>query len=436
MDLTGWGRYPVLDAEVSLPATIAAARSIVDGSVRPFRGIARGMGRSYGDSALAQHVICTSHLDYFISFDTSMGVLKCAAGVSLGDILRIFVPRGWFLPVTPGTKYVSVGGAVASDVHGKNHHKEGSFCDHVSSIELLLSSGELLTCSRYQNTELFQATCGGMGLTGVITQAEIRLRPIQSAYVRQRILKTRNLKDTLDTLEAHGQCTYSVAWIDCLARKNNFGRSLVMLGEHADTGGLEINRQQPYLAVPIDMPGFAMGRTAVRMFNTLYYARAGRGTENSIVHYDKYFYPLDSIGSWNRIYGKNGFMQYQFAIPKSAGYPAMVKLLRKIVDSGRGSFLAVLKLLGPGNNNYLSFPIQGYTLALDFRCDRGLLSLFREMDRIVLDYGGRLYLSKDACMEERTFKQAYGDWEKLAELREKYHAGKVFRSRQSDRLGI
>ena len=434
MELTGWGKYPVVDADVITPLTHTAIKSSLLGD-RPFRGIARGLGRSYGDSSLARQVVSTAYLDHLLSFDDSTGRLTCAAGLSLAEIVRIFVPRGWFLPVTPGTKFVTLGGAIASDVHGKNHHCEGSFSDHVESFRLMLADGSTVNCSREDSPELFYATCGGMGLTGIIVDATFRLKPIRSAYIDAITIKVVNLKEALELFEAYDQTTYSVAWIDCLTTGSKLGRSLLMLGEHAEDGRL-LPAKQGALTVPMDMPGFLLNRYSIQAFNTLYYHRLWKKRTERIVHYEPFFYPLDSIHHWNRIYGKGGFTQYQFVVPREAGLTGMTTILNRIAQSKRGSFLAVLKAFGKGNDNYLSFPMEGYTLTLDFKLDSGLFPLLDELDRIVLDLGGRLYLSKDVRMSEDTFKQSYPRWERFMEVRRRYGANKVFNSLQSERLGL
>lgn len=393
------------------------------------------MGRSYGDSALAEQIISTEALDHFQQFDPETGELSCASGVTLAEIIRVFLPRGWFLPVTPGTKFVTVGGAIASDVHGKNHHLEGSFCDHVSSISVATVSEGTITCSPWENSELFHATCGGMGLTGMILNATIKLRPVSSAYINEVTLKAENLEHALNLFEQNHSSTYSVAWIDCLSTGEKLGRSLIMLGEHADNGSLDVGGHTKF-TVPMETPGFAINRHSIQLANTLYYARVRQQRTERVTHYDTYFYPLDSIHHWNKLYGRKGFVQYQFVLPKVAGLEGMRTVLQRIADSKKGSFLAVLKAMGPQNKNLLSFPVEGYTLALDFKMEDGLFTLLDELDHIVLDHGGRLYLAKDARMSEATFKRSYPDWQNFKEVRQRYGADQLFHSLQSQRLGL
>jgi len=397
--------------------------------------IARGMGRSYGDSALAPTVLGTAYLNLLSDFDADRGTVRCGAGVTLAELLSVFVPRGWFLPVTPGTKYVSVGGAIASDVHGKNHHLDGCFSEFVDSFQLLLASGDIVTCSRNEHADLFRATCGGMGLTGVILEATLRLKPIRSALIEQTTYKAVNLADALQLFGVHHGAPYSVAWIDCLASGDAMGRSLIMLGEHSESGTLAPQAKRQ-MSVPVDMPAQLLNRYSIKAFNALYYNRVRDRESRQTIHYEPFFYPLDGLHQWNRLYGKQGFTQYQFVLPKEAGYAGMAAILHRIAASGRGSFLAVLKVFGKRNNNPLSFPIEGYTLALDFKLESGLFELLEELDAMVLDHGGRIYLTKDARMSERTFKRSYPRWEEFETVRARYGALGVFASRQSQRLGM
>ena len=434
MKISGWGRYPVVEARVAWPKSAAgvdeALRSCGEGS------IARGLGRSYGDSSLSANMISTRWLDHLLSFDAQTGLLHCEAGLSLSGILEVFAPKGWFLPVTPGTRFVTVGGAIASDVHGKNHHVAGCFCDHVESIELLVEPGRTLRCSPSENAGLFRATCGGMGLTGIILSAAIRLKPVKSLLIDQTTYKSPNLRESLELFARHEDKPYSVAWIDCISGGESLGRSLLMTGDHASEGGLQQAGGSSRIELPVDMPPALLNRFSIRAFNTLYYHRIRAKSVESRLHYEPFFYPLDSIGSWNRMYGRNGFTQYQFVVPKEAGYPAMDRILKEIVASGRGSFLAVLKAFGKRNDNLLSFPVEGYTLALDFRIERELFPLLDRLDAMVLGYGGRLYLTKDARMGAETFKRSYPEWERFQAVREAHGARGRFISQQSKRLGL
>jgi decaprenylphospho-beta-D-ribofuranose 2-oxidase len=329
---------------------------------------------------------------------------------------------------------------IAADVHGKNHHGAGSFGDHVESLQLALADGRTLRCGPDENPELFAATRGGMGLTGIILSAIFRLIPIETVFIRQETHRARNLHEAMERFEQSQHWTYSVAWIDCLAQDDSLGRSLIYLGEHARrdelppslNAGLDaiVRRNR---RVPFDLPGFALNRWTVRAFNEIYYRRGRPGV--SFVDYDTYFYPLDTILEWNRIYGRAGFVQYQCVLPKAASAPGMTALLERIARSGMGSFLGVLKLFGR-QDGLLSFPMEGYTLALDFRADAPTFSLLIELDAIVADHGGRLYLAKDARGGPDLLRRGYPRLAEFSAVRATFDPAGKFSSLQSQRLGL
>jgi len=432
MKLHGWGRYPIVDSKIHVVKNATSPRFSLE---QGFRGIAYGMGRSYGDSALSDEVLAFRNLNHLLDFNPKSGVVRTQAGVTLKELIDTFTPKGWFLPVTPGTQYVTVGGAIASDVHGKNHHKEGSFSDFVDEMTVLLPDGSRCTCSREKTPELFRATAGGMGLTGFILDATIRLKPISSAYVDTMTIKAENLEEALELFEKYKQITYSVAWIDTLASGRKMGRSLVMLGEHSTDGKLSVPPTTE-LAIPIDFPEFALNPLSVSLFNRLYFNKVFEKKSTGKAPYEAFFHPLDAILQWNRMYGRSGFTQYQFVIPKSETARGLKKILSEIAKARMGSFLAVLKLFGEGNDNYLSFPMEGYTLALDFAIRPGVLEVLNRLDNLVLEHGGRLYLTKDVRMSEATFKQGYPNWKTFDELRAQIGAKEIFNSKQSQRLGL
>lgn len=432
MLIHGWGRYPRAEAEVLQGRGFQACH---DALREPGPLIARGAGRSYGDSSLAARVIDMQPLDHLLAFDPSSGLLRCAAGATLADILETLVPRGWFLPCVPGTRFVTVGGAIASDVHGKNHHWAGSFSAHVREIELLLGNGERVTASREAHPALFEATCGGMGLTGIILSATLHLIAIRSSHVVETTLRADCLEAVMEGFATHGSATYSVAWIDALQRGPSLGRSLLMLGEHAATGPLAAASRPP-LPIPVDMPAGLLNPLSVRLFNALYYRRTGRATHTRSLPFEPFFFPLDGLAHWNRLYGRRGFVQYQMVLPREAALSGLRQILQRIAQSGLGSPLSVLKAFGPGNDSPLSFPREGYTLALDFQAKPATFRLLDELDRIVLEHEGRLYLTKDARMQPAVFKAMYPRWETFEEIRARYHAHGKFASLQSRRLGL
>lgn len=432
MQLQGWGRYPIVNADVERPAGAQAAREALQR--RPDL-IAYGLGRSYGDSALNANVLQSGGLDHFLAFDEKSGVLEAQAGVSLDAMLRTFVPRGWFLPTTPGTKFVTLGGAIASDVHGKNHHSFGCFSQAVLHLDLMLADGSIVRCSPTERGELFRATCGGMGLTGIILSAAIRLRPIKSAYFEQTTYKCANLEELFDRYEESAEVPYSVAWVDCCAEGQSLGRSQLAVADHSDHGELTTHKD-PLLTLPVDPPNGLVNPWTIQAFNFGVYHRVLAKKTQQHIHYEPFFYPLDKVGAWNRLYGKSGFTQHQFVIPKAAGFKAMKTILGKIAATKRASPLVVLKVTGPKNDNPLSFPVEGYTLAIDFKIDAGLFPFLEELDAMVLDHGGRMYLTKDVRMSEATFKKSYPRWQEFQAIREDVGAKGRFRSLQSTRLGL
>ncbi len=430
MSLMSWGMYPKIASRIFKFETEKALQGVIKthDHLIPY-----GNGRSYGDSALAENIIYCKPNDFFLSFDETTGVLHIQAGVLLSEILESFVPRGWFLKVTPGTKLITVGGAIASDVHGKNHHVEGCFSECVEEFRLMLPSGEIETVRK--GDELFRATCGGMGLTGVILDAKITLKKIRSKYIDQTTIKTSNLKETFEAFEEYKNMPYSVAWIDCLAKGDEIGKCLLMVGDFREDGKLDY-RTKKQKNIPFSFPSFALNNWSVRAFNWLYYGKAKERVSKQRVDIDTFFYPLDAIGHWNRIYGKGGFTQYQFILPKERSFEGLEEILTAISKSGKGSFLAVLKLYGKANDNYLSFPIEGYSLALDFKIEKGLFELLDQLDEIVVKYDGRIYLTKDVRVSKETFEKGYPQIETFRQYRKENHMDAKFQSIQSQRVGI
>lgn len=419
--IESWGRYPKAEHEL-LPLhwrsdPIAWPEA---GSVLP-----HGLGRSYGDSCLNDggSLLLTRGLSRFLDFDEESGVLTCEAGVSLGEILSLVLPRGWFLPVTPGTRFVTVGGAIANDVHGKNHVRDGSFGRFVEAFELVRSDGSRLVCSSEENAELFAATIGGLGLTGLVTWARIRLRKIAGPGIDQESVRLRNLEDFFRVdAESESDWTYTVAWIDCLAKGRRLGRGIYYRGNHEGEGGAvgagpderRATRTGTLFHVPFDAPSFLLNSWSIRAFNALYYRKQLRAVQRGRVHWAPFFYPLDAVGNWNRIYGKRGLLQWQCVVPDEERH--VVDLLEEISRAREGSFLVVLKRFGslpsPG---LLSFPRPGLTLALDFP-NRGArtFDLLDRLDRLVLDAGGALYPAKDARMSPELFRASFPAWQDFA----------------------
>lgn len=400
--VTNWGNFPVVEKEIKSEDTLQKIKDFVQNNNEI---IARGNGRCYGDASLSEHIFSTKRLNKLISFDRLNGIIECESGVLLSEILEVIVQQGYFLYVTPGTKFISVGGAIASDVHGKNHHAEGCFSEYVISFSLLNENGEVLICSRTENTDKFWATIGGMGLTGIILSAKFKLKNIETAYIRQESIKAENLDEIFKLFDESEDWTYNVAWIDCLQKGKNIGRSILMRGEHAFKHQLPNKLQEKplrlkkklNLTVPFYFPNFVLNNLTVKIFNFLYFNKQTKKEVKNNVDYETFFYPLDIANDWNKIYGKGGFIQYQFVIPKEKGKEGMKEILETIAKSGNGSFLAVLKLFGKNNAEaYNSFPIEGYTLALDFKVNAKLKNLIKKLDEVVEAYGGRIYLTKDS----------------------------------------
>jgi FAD/FMN-containing dehydrogenase len=374
-------------------------------------------GRSYGDSCLnaGGALLDVSRLRRFIAFDESRGILRCEAGVTLAEVLALTVPRGWFLPVVPGTKWVSIGGAIANDIHGKNHHRAGTFGGHVTCLELMRSTGERVLCSPDQNVELYRATIGGLGLTGLILWAELRLKRIPGPQIAMERIRFSCLSEFLQLSADDQYYEYTVAWIDCLARGRALGRGIFSRGDHVAGSGGKQGDRNPAISVPVDLPSGLINRASTAVFNTLYYHAQLRNTQRRTMAYDPFFFPLDGIGAWNRLYGRRGFLQYQCVTPGDTGN-AIAALLDQVARSTETPSLAVLKrfgrILSPG---LLSFPRPGITLAIDFAM-RGAatLKLLDRLDEVVVEAGGAVYPAKDARMSAANFRRFFPGWEPFA----------------------
>jgi FAD/FMN-containing dehydrogenase len=419
-DFESWGRYPKYAANLvamnwqqEFPANIAGLAN----GVLPV-----GMGRSYGDSCLLSdgNLLVMTGMNRLLGFNEETGVLTAEAGVTLAEILDFAVPRGWFLPVTPGTKYVTLGGAIANDIHGKNHHVAGTFGCHVLGFELVRSDGSKRVCSPAQNAEWFGATIGGLGLTGVITWAQLKLRPIVSRMIDYEGIQFHGIDEFLDLTRQSEHVEYTVSWIDCASTGKNFARGIFMLGDHSKMAGELKQSPEPKLVFPFDAPGFALNHTTVSMFNFAYFHKQMKPNVRALHDYEPFFYPLDKVLHWNRMYGKSGLLQFQYAIPWDSAREGTIAILREVAKSGLASFLAVLKAFGdvpsPG---LMSFPQPGITLALDFPIKPDVsFPLFERLADMTREFGGRLYPAKDAAMTAAQFKTFYPQWTELAKYRD------------------
>jgi len=411
--LESWGRYP--------KATPAKVTRLTDRNAplpqSDLPMLVFGNGRSYGDVCLNDggHLLLGRGLDRFIAFDAEQGILRAEAGVLLSEILDLIVPQGWFLPVTPGTRFVTLGGAVANDVHGKNHHRAGTFGHHVRAFELVRSDGSRRLCSPTENPDWFAATIGGLGLTGLITWVEIQLRAIEGPWIQAESRRFANLSEFFAlSAAADREHEFTVAWVDCAASGKHLGRGILLSGDFAPAAAGSGQRPKAHglLNVPFTPPVSLINSFSLKVFNALY-SRKPEG--NFLTHYETFFYPLDAIGHWNRIYGPKGFLQYQCVLPPEVAEPALSELLARIANSGQGSFLAVLKRFGEKPAvGMLSFPRPGVTIALDFpMLGNRTLGLLDELDGVVAEAGGALYPAKDARLKLSIFPQSRALMERL-----------------------
>jgi len=445
-NLSGWGRFRHADCRVIEPENRARLTTFLRD--RAASGvIARGMGRSYGDSSVLRDglVIGQKYLNRLLSFDPVHGSIHCEAGVTLEDIIKVSLPYGWFLPTTPGTKYISVGGAIAADVHGKNHHADGTFGAWVRGLTLILHDGTILDCSSDKNADVFWATIGGMGLTGFIRDARIQLTKVESAYYSVRYHRCANLNSVLSLLAStENEYKYSVGWIDCLSRGSGLGRSILMLANNAGlddlnssqrNNPLEVRASTPVLEVPFDFPNWVLNPFSVSIFNKAYYLM--QRNRQAIVSYESFFYPLDGVSGWNRIYGKRGFVQYQALFPEKTAEAGIRAVLETVSSHGAASFLAVIKRCGEANPAPLSYLHRGYTIALDIpNFGNALLPMIKSLDEILLRNQGRLYLAKDSMMDAGTFASMYPRKDEFLAVKRKVDPDCFFRSDQAKRVGL
>lgn len=408
--------------------------------------IARGLGRSYGDAALntGGRVWLTERLNRILAFDPTTGILQAESGVTLSDVIALGLPHGWFPYVTPGTRHATLGGCIAADVHGKNHHREGGFGEYVEQFTLVLADGKRCACSRTEQAPLFWSTIGGMGLTGFIRDVTIRLRRIETPVIVRQHLPARDLAEMFRYFETpEFDDVYTVAWIDALADEKSLGRGVFMKGHHAARTETPPDRQslawQPTAAwtVPFNAPTWLMNPTTIGAFNRLYAWSQARTTAPTFSTLDAFFYPLDRLTQWPRLYGRPGFLQYQCVLPTATAPTALPDILRLFARHRCPSFLAVLKRMGPEGQGLLSFPREGYTLALDIPAkDPSLLPLLERVDEVVVKYAGRVYLAKDCRLKAATFQAMYPRWETWRSVQHMIDPEHRFQSDLSRRLQL
>ncbi|MFB7494159.1 FAD-binding protein [Streptomyces sp. NPDC056161] len=446
VSVTGWGRTAPTSARLVRPRTYEEAVAAVRGCGAR-GGIARGLGRAYGDAAqnAGGAVLDMTGLDRIHAIDADGGTVLCDAGVSLHRLMEVLLPLGWFVPVTPGTRQVTVGGAIGADIHGKNHHVSGSFARHVLALELLTADGEIRAVGR--GTPLFDATTGGMGLTGVILTATVRLLPVETSYMSVDTERATDLDDLMARLTATDhRYRYSVAWIDLLARGTATGRAVLTRGDHAPLEALEAGtraRRRPLSFRPRQLPPAPplvpeglLGRTSVGLFNEIWYRRAPRARTGELQRIPTFFHPLDGVPHWNRIYGRGGFVQYQFVVGHGQE-EALHRIVRRISARRCPSFLAVLKRFGEADPGWLSFPVPGWTLALDVPAGLPRLGAFLdELDEEVAAAGGRVYLAKDSRLRPDLLAPMYPRLADFRALRAQLDPRGVFVSDLARRLGL
>jgi decaprenylphospho-beta-D-ribofuranose 2-oxidase len=431
--LSGWGRMPVVDGLEVRSENLAHLTQDVP--------LARGLGRAYGDAALPapgdRLIAGTTRADRILEFDSASGVLKAEAGISLDEICRLFLPRGFFTPVSPGTRFVTLGGMVACDVHGKNHHRDGSLGRHVVSLTVRTGAGHIVRCSPDEHDDLFRATIGGMGLTGAILDVTLRLSPIPSSTIWEEFEPVGNIDQSLEALKsASARWPMTVGWVDCLAGGRNLGRGVVFRGRWADSHEAPgPSKARPLsLTVPFDVPEWVLTPATVRLFNALMYRRHRARRGSRLIHPYRFFYPLDAIAHWTRLYGSRGFTQYQCVLPDAAGREAITRFLGVLSRRGGGSFLTVIKDCGAEGIGLLSFPRPGISIAVDLPMRHETQSLVDALNEIVISEGGRVYLAKDALTRADHFRAMEPRLDAFLAIRRKWDPEGRIRSAQSVRL--
>ena len=442
--LYGWGRMKPADTTAwypDLPQQLPALAAMKEhGSL-----LARGRGRSYGDAALNSggNTVQFEWLDRVHEFDVENGIITCEAGLTLQDIVRLVLPHGWYLPTTPGTSHPSIGGSFVCDVHGKNHHAAGSMASHVLWFELVTADGKILRCSKEENADVFWATAGGMGMTGMVYRLSLKLTKVPSAYFDAAFIKTRNLDETMAELEAGDvDYTHTVAWLDCAAGGASMGRGEVSLGVHAPVDKLSPAQRRnrfavkdgTWFAVPIQSPLPLVNPLTIRAFNNTYYAKRLDPRQKTVVHYSFFFYPLDVVHQWNLVYGKGGFVQYQYVVPFDRGRKVTSYALRTAQQRNQIPSLSVLKRFGAGNEGPLSFPEPGWTLAVDFPVKPGLMKMLNEFDNVVARNGGKVYIVKDHRLSPEAFRAMYPSFDEWLKVKKRIDPDWRFQSDLSRRL--
>ena len=433
MYISGWGNNLVIKSNVIYPKNINEIIKIVKDY--KYKGIlVRGMGRSYGDVALSENIISLKNFEKKFEFDEMNGYLKCSANITISEINNLIIPKGWFLNITPGSKFISVGGAIANDVHGKNHHKDGSFSDYVDEIEIIKDNGEIEICSNKKNIELFEATCGGIGLTGIIIYAKIKLFKIKSKYIDVKIIKTSNFEETIKKLNEFKNYKYLVAWSDTLNTKK-IGRSIIFCGDHCSDGDLKYKIPKSY-TIPKFIGFFIMNSICIKLFNFFYYL-LHNNNQNLKKEINSFFYPLDTVYNWNKLYGKNGFTQIQILIKENKNYENILnKIFNFFIKKKLYSYLTTLKEYGDGNKNLLSFGEKGLSVTMDIPVNKNFWNIYKDFENQFSDENFKIYLAKDSYMSQQFFEKTYKNIDTFIEMKKKFNSNSTFRSKLSKRLGL
>ena len=431
--ITGWGNYihKKFKTNIFYPKNIIELKKLI--SKKNYKCMAiRGNGRSYGDSSLGEKIVSIREFEKKIKIDHKNKILHCSANCTMGEINQILIKKNFFFKVTPGTKFVTIGGAIASDIHGKNHHLEGSMSETIKEIELLLSNKKVIKCSKFKNKEIFKATTGGMGLTGVILSAKIKLKKISSEYIYERKIVSNSLEETIDHFEKYKNWKYIVSWVDMSAENFNLGRGITYLGKHTNN---RIKGKHKDKTFNIFFPSFFLNNLFLKIYNKFFFHLSKINKERKI-HLNQYFYPLDKIKNWNKFYGKKGFIQVQVLLKKENILKNLTKLIKFFQIHKKYSFVTSLKKLGKKNNNYLSFPEYGYTIAMDIKYSKDIEKFHNKLENELKKINAKLYLTKDSLMRSNFFKSTYPELKKFRKIKRKIDKRKFFQSSQSKRLSM
>ena len=431
--ISGWGKNIKVKSDIYLPKNNADIIKYVS-SDKKLDLIARGSGRSYGDSSLYKNLISLKKMENLFLFNEDLGLLECSSNITLNEILKNIVKKGWFLNVTPGSKNITIGGAIASDVHGKNHHSDGTFCDYVTSLKIITAKGHLYVCNEKKFSDLYHSTCGGMGLTGIIVSAKIKLLKIKSNLINTETIKTKNLEQTINAFEILKNNKYLVAWVDSTSKNKSLGRSIVFTGNHSNSGNLDFTEKKR-ISIPKIFSGIFINNFTIKLFNKMYYFLHDSKKIYS-QNIDDFFYPLDKIKNWNNFYGKNGFIQIQILIANNEIKNILIEILYFFQKNKQLSFLTTLKKMGLKNKNYLTFPEKGFTLTLDIKMNKMLPKVYEQLELMLEKYDSKVYLTKDSMMSDSFFHNSYENLIKFKKIKKRYDPKNIFKSLQSNRLGI